>query len=167
MVCYAIVDPSKFTIGYMDLTGRFPRRSSRGNEYILVGYYYDANHIKGIPINNRCGPTITEAWEQLHKTFKLAGAPPDTYALDNEKSKELLNSFNEEKVSFQLVPPYKHRNNKAEGAIKMYKAQFKAYLAGVDLQFPLSKWDLLIPQTNITLNLLQNARDNPKLSVYE
>ena len=30
---------------YMDLTGRFPYFSSRGNEYVLIAYHYDANII--------------------------------------------------------------------------------------------------------------------------
>ena len=31
--------------GYMDLCGRFPHRSTRGNEYILLLYDYDSNVI--------------------------------------------------------------------------------------------------------------------------
>jgi len=77
----------------MDLTGNFPKRSSRGNEYILVGYHYNANHIRGIPIKNQQGPTIKEALEQLHQDFKKAGVALQTYVLDNEKSKDLLESF--------------------------------------------------------------------------
>ena len=34
----------------MDLTGKFPRKSSRGNEYLLIGYNYDTNYIRVIPI---------------------------------------------------------------------------------------------------------------------
>ena len=44
------------------------------------------------------------------------------------------------------------------------KAHFKAALAGADPNFPLSEWDRLLPQTNITLNLLRSARTNPRLS---
>ena len=36
-VCYAIVNLQEITTGCMDLTGRFPKRSSRGHEYMLVG----------------------------------------------------------------------------------------------------------------------------------
>ena len=49
-VCYAIIDPIEIIIGYIDLTGRFSKISSRGNEYILVGYHFDSNHIRVIPI---------------------------------------------------------------------------------------------------------------------
>jgi len=150
----------------MDLTGRFPKRSSCGNQYILVGYHYDGNCILGIPIKNRRGVTITEAWTSLHAMFKKSGAPPQTYVLDNEASKDLIESFDEEQINYQLVTPYKYRNNQAERAIQTFKAHFKLCLAMVDPNFLLSEWDRLIPQTNITLNLLRNARCNPKLSAY-
>ena len=61
-ICYAIIDPKKEII-FTDLMGKFPRKSSRGNEYLLIGYNYDTNHIRAIRIKNRRGPTITEAWE--------------------------------------------------------------------------------------------------------
>ena len=34
-------------IAYGDLTGKFPYKSTRGNQYILGGYNYDANNIRG------------------------------------------------------------------------------------------------------------------------
>ena len=47
-VIYSLV--SSQDRAYMDLTGRFPFCSSRGNEYILIGYNYDANAILGVPL---------------------------------------------------------------------------------------------------------------------
>ena len=61
---------------------------------------------------------------------------------------------------------YKNRNNQAERTIQIFKSHFKAALAMVDPNFPLSKWDRLIPQDNLTLNLLRSVRSNPKLSAY-
>ena len=49
-VCYAIVNLNKIITGYINLTGHFPKRSSRENKYIL----------RAIPIKNRKGQTITE-----------------------------------------------------------------------------------------------------------
>ena len=40
----------------------------------------------------------------------------------------------------------------------------KVGLASVDPDFPLKEWDWLIPQANLTLDLLQAARSNPNLS---
>jgi len=37
---------------------------------------------------------------------------------------------------------------------------------GVNPNFPLCKWDCLIHQANITINLLRNAQINTKLSAY-
>ena len=54
----------------MDLTGRFPYRSSRGNEYVLVVYHYDANAILVEPVKNREAKTIIDAWITLNDKFK-------------------------------------------------------------------------------------------------
>ena len=40
----------------------------------MVGYNYDANYIRAIPIKNRQGQTITKAWKELYITFTKAGA---------------------------------------------------------------------------------------------
>ena len=54
---------------YMDLTGRFPYKSSRGNEYILIAFHYDSNAILGLPLKNRQAKTITNAWKTLQNKF--------------------------------------------------------------------------------------------------
>ena len=59
-----------------------------------------------------------------------------------------------------------HRRNAAERAIRTFKNHFLSGLATCDPNFPISKWDWLIRQTTITLNLLQSSRVNPKLSAY-
>ena len=42
---YSLYQTSNIHIAYYDLMGRFPYHSSRGNEYIMVSYHYDANAI--------------------------------------------------------------------------------------------------------------------------
>ena len=84
--------------------------------------------------------------------------------MDNEISNELIEALKDNNTTYQLVPPYTHRRNLAERAIQTYKNHFKAGLASVDPNFPLSEWDRLLEQANITLNLLRAARTNPKLS---
>ena len=165
-VAYIIIKKDDVCTAYTDLTGRFPLKSSRGNEYILVAYHYDANCIYGIPIKNRKATSITEAWRQMHAIFQRAGVAPTTYVLDNETSTDFEAALSEESTTFQLVPPHTHRRNLAERAIQTWKNHFKAGLASVDPNFPLSEWDRLIDQTNITLNLLRSARTNSKLSAY-
>ena len=165
-VIYAIIDKDEISTAYTDLTGRFPMRSSMGNQYILVGYHYDSNCILGHAVKDRKAHTLTAAWRVLHATFAKAGVAPKTYVMDNEISAELLAALQEEITDYQLVPPHTHRRNLAERAIQTYKNHFKAGLASVDPNFPLSQWDNLIEQANITLNLLRSSRVNPKLSAY-
>jgi hypothetical protein len=38
---------------YMDLTGKFPVRSSKGNSYVMVCYVYDCNYVKVIATKSR------------------------------------------------------------------------------------------------------------------
>ena len=119
---------SKHGKAYMDMTGRYPHKSQRGYEYILVAYHYDANAILAVSLKNRKSLTITEAWKLLHKKCHHAGVAPSTWILDNEKSKILEDAFEEEEVTFQLVPPNTHRSNSAERAIQTFKSDFKTGL---------------------------------------
>ena len=70
------------------------------------------------------------------------------------------------KTTFQFVPPYTHRANVAERAIQTFKGHFKAGLASVHPDFPISEWDRLLEQAFLTLNLLRASKVNPKLSAY-
>ena len=102
----------------------------------------------------------------MQDIFSKAGVSPHTWILDNEISAEFTAALTLNKATYQLGPPHTHRRNLAERAIQTFKNHFKAGLASVDPNFPLSEWDRLIEQANITLNLLRTARSNPKLSSY-
>ena len=67
-------------------------------------------------------------------------------------------------MEYQLASPGDHRINSAERAIQTYKNHFISTLQGTDPDYPENGWDLLMPQINITLNLLRASRVNPKLS---
>ena len=132
----------------------------------MVAYHYDANCILGVPVKNRTSTELTKAWEHLQSEFARAGEAPEIWVLDNEVSDDLKKAFVTKQTTFQLVPPHSHRRNLAERAIQTWKNHFKAGLATADPNFPLTAWNHLIPQANITLNLLRNARANPALSAY-
>ena len=68
--------------------------------------------------------------------------------------------------NLELVPPHCHRRNVAEVAIKNFKAHFISILAGVDHDFPLHLWDKLLPQAELTINLLRQSSVNPKVSAH-
>ena len=70
-------------------------------------------------------------------------------------------------IVYQLVPPDLHRRNAAERAIRTFKAKFLAIVAGVATDFPHYLWDLLLPQTEITLNLLRQSTEDPTISAWD
>lgn len=165
--CYAIIqkfDPKEKA--YLDLTGRFPYISSRGNQYLLVVYDYDSNAILVEPLKNRQAAVIRKAWEKIHTKLVTSGVTPKLYVMDNEASYDLKNAMKSHSVAYELVPPHTHRRNAAERAIQTFKNHFLAGLSGVHPEYPIHEWDRLLDQAVITLNLLRNARANPRLSAY-
>lgn len=102
----------------------------------------------------------------MQEKFQIAGAAPSTWILDNGTSHELQAAMTKYKTKFQLVPPHAHRGNIAERAIQTFKTHFKAGLASVHPDFPVSEWDRLLDQAFLTLNLLRGSRSNPQLSAY-
>jgi hypothetical protein len=62
------------------------------------------------------------------------------------------------------LSPHYHRQNVAERDIQNFKEHFVAGLYSVDPNFPLHLGDILLPQAEITLNLLRTPRQHPQLS---
>jgi hypothetical protein len=84
--------------------------------------------------------------------------------LDNEASKLLKTYLHQQNITFQLVPPYSHRRNSAERAIRSFKEHLIAGICSTDNSFPMHLWDRLLPHAVITSNMLRTSRINPKLS---
>jgi hypothetical protein len=152
---------------YSDQTGKFPLQSSRGYNYVMVLYDYDSNAILSKPLKTRQASELTKAWTALHSKLQSNGYAPTLHILDNECSDDLKKAFKKYDVDFQRVPPHSHRRNAAERAIQTWKNHFCSGLATCDPKFPLSEWDLLMPQADLTLNLLRSSRRQPKLSAYD
>jgi hypothetical protein len=92
------------------------------------------------------------------------GLKPKLMKLDNKASKLLKTYLHQQDITFQLVPPYSHRRNSAERAIRSFKDHLIAVLCSTDKSFPMHLWDRLLTQSVITLNMLRTSRINPKLS---
>jgi hypothetical protein len=164
-LCYAATISATGQV-YSDQTGRFIVPSSRGHHYIFLLYCYDSNSIHTTPIKNREGASILAAYKATYTRLKASGLTPKLARLDNECSDALKSFFDDTDIDFQLVPPHNHRRNAAERAIRTFKNHFIAGLSTTDKAFPLHLWDLLLPQADITLNLLRGSRINPKLSAH-
>ena len=151
---------------YSDQTGRFPKRSSRGYQYIFIFYDYDSNAILAEPIKSRASTELITAWQKCYDTLTSRGIKPKLHMLDNELSDDMRQAIQATDTAIQRVPPHNHQRNAAERAIQTFKNHFIAGLATADPKFPLREWDRLIPQAILTLNIMRECRINPKLSAY-
>jgi hypothetical protein len=149
---------------YTDQTVRFPVVSSKGNKCIVILYDYDSNAILAHPIKDRTAPELLKAFQIMEQILVARGIKPKLMKLDNEASKLLKNYLHQQDITFQLVPPYSHRRNSAERAIRSFKDHLIAGLCTTDKSFPMHLWDSVLPQAVITLNMLRISRINPKLS---
>jgi len=165
--CFAsVVDFEPTHQVHTDQTGRFPVTSKKGNAYLFVLYDFDSNSIHAEPIKNRSAASILAAYKTIHARLCKAGLKPKLQRLDNECSQILKDFMDEEDIQFQLVPPGIHRRNATKRAIRTWKNHFIAGLCSTDPDFPMNLWDRLVPQANLTINLLRGSRMNPKLSAY-
>ena len=163
---HIIVEPiSKL---YTDDTGRFPSKARSGNQYLMIAFHSDTNAILVAPFKSRKDSHRMQAYNEIMQRLKAKNQHVDLQILDNEASAEYKKLMTETwKVAYQFVPPDNHRRNAAERAIRTFKAHFIAILAGIAPDFPRNLWDLLLPQTEMTLNLLRQSNSNPKISAWE
>ncbi|KAL7538829.1 hypothetical protein ACHAWF_008258, partial [Thalassiosira exigua] len=153
---------------YTDDTGRFPVRSRSGNQYIMVAYHCNANVILACPFKTRKDKHRLVAYNAIMERLAEKKLAVDLQILDNEASEAYRDLITKTwKHKFQLVPPNMHRRNAAERAIRTFKAHFLSILAGVAPDFPRYLWDMLIPQAEMTLNFLRNAKSNERMSAWE
>ena len=149
---------------YSDQTGRFPHKSTHGNQYIFTLYDYDGNTILAEPLKPRQGKVIATAATKFYEQLTKHVHAVQLFVLDNECSNDLKLAILSTDVKFELVPPHQHRRNAAERAICIYKNHLLAGLATCDPDCPVEEWDRLLFQCELTLNLLRTSRINPKLS---
>jgi hypothetical protein len=139
----AVINPTRQI--YTDQTGQFVLPSSNGNNYLMVVYDYDSNHIFAQPFRNRTIKCILDAYKIVHAPLFKAGLRPRLQRLDNECSAILKDFLQTENVDYQLVPPGVHQHNAAKRGIRTFQNHFIADLCSVDTKFPIHLWDRLVP----------------------
>ena len=140
---------------YTEPTGRFLVPATKGNEYILCGYDYDSNRVFAEPMKSRKNSCQIKAVTTIIRKLKAAVLRPTFHILDNEVSTDLIEFLEtDEKITVQLAPAGCHRRNASKRVIRTYKNHFIAGLYTAHKNFPLNKWDSLLPQAVTTLNLL-------------
>ena len=99
--------------------------------------------------------------------LKKAGIIPQKHILDNEVSIAMKTIVRDEyKMKLELVPPGCHRCNAVEVSIRNFKSHFLSVLTGAATSFPPSLWDRLLPQAEVTINLLRQSNATPNVSAY-
>jgi hypothetical protein len=151
---------------FTDQTERFPKKSSQGNEYIMVLTHIDSNAILQEAMKNRTSGKMIRAYHVLIDRPRRAGVTPKQHILDNKCSADFKATIIKNNMTYQLVPPHDHQQNLVEKAIETFKAHFICILCGVDKDFPLHLWDRLLPQAEHTLNMLRTAKVAPNISAY-
>ena len=71
-------------------------------------YDYDSNNILGEAMKLRTGDEILRAFTKFHEGLKISGLRPKIHRLDDECPNNLKRYMKEEKIEYQLVPPYIH-----------------------------------------------------------
>jgi hypothetical protein len=153
---------------FSNQTSQFSIRSHCGNKYIMVMVKINSNAILVKPMKNRMDTKMIWAYNTLLLQLKRASIVPKKNVLDKEVSENMKNHIRDTcKLDMELVPPGCHRHNAAEVAILCnFKAHFLSVLAGVANNFPPNLWDWLLPQTEITINLIQQSNAIPNILAY-
>ena len=166
LFCFAALAEDFNSTIYSDATGKFPVPSYHGNRYVMIVYVYDANAILVRPMKNREKETMVETFQQIYDFLIKRNMTPKLHVMDNECSKLLSDYIQNNNTTIQFVEAHNHKINAAERAIQTFKNHFVAGLCTAHPQFPLQLWCELLPQAEISLNLLRRARCNNKLSAY-
>ena len=133
----------------------------------MIAYHCDANLILANPFASRKETHRLLAYDKIMQQLTDNKIIVDLQILDNEASAEYERAIKKKwNANYQLVPPNTHRINVAERAIHTFKAHFLSILAGVATDPPRSLWDILLPQTELTLNLLRQATLEPTRSAW-
>ena len=151
---------------FTDEAGRFTPRARSGNQYIMVALHSKSNAILVRPFQSKHDSHRIAAYNNLYSQLVAQHVTPDVHILDNKASKAFLKAITDNGCKYQLVPPHVHQRNCAERAIRTFKDHFLTILAGVVPTYPKDRWDLLLPQAELTLNLLRPS-NNPSRSAWE
>ena len=121
----------------------------------MIAYHCDSNVIIAAPFKSHTDKHRLLAYGPIMQRLKERNMLVDLQILDNEENTEYKRIIKSEwGVGYQLVPPHIHSRNTAELSIRTFKAHFISILSEIATTFPKNFWDLLLHQTELTLNLI-------------
>ena len=132
--------------------------------YICVFYIFDPNFIKRIPLKSGKKEELLRAYKEVYSWCKSRGFKPQLHKMDNETSKYVKDFIEIQQTSQQNTPPYIHRTNPAKRSLQTYKSCIKSTIAFLPPTFPITLWCNLLPQIDLSVNIVRKCRQNPLLS---
>jgi hypothetical protein len=136
-------------------TDRFPIRACSGNQYVMIAFHANGNLILQQAFKSKSDRHRIAAYNTIMTRLKACGLSVYLQILDDKASSAYKEAITFKwNATFQLAPPDMHPCNQAEHTICTFKDHFLAILAGVNVAFPPFLWDLLLPQSELTPNLL-------------
>jgi hypothetical protein len=152
---------------YTNNTRRLPIWACSGNQYITIAYHSLCNAILCAPYANRSDKHQLTAYNSIMRRLTNSGHNDDLQILHNKVSAKFKATIKDMwKVRYQLVPPIVHGCNAAKRTIQTFKSHFLAIIAGLPSAFPRYLWSLLLPQIELTLNLLHQSSVMPSMSAW-
>ena len=132
----------------------------------MVLLHDDSNYAFIEPMRNKSDDEMKRAYLAILKCTQDAKLTICKHVLDNECSMAMRQLITKT-CKYELVPPGCHRRNRTEVTIKSVKQHLTSVFAGLDHAFPMTHWDKLLPQIEVTLNLLRTSKAKPNSSAYE
>ena len=123
----------------------------------------DGNAVLVEPMRNKTEYTMVEAYQKMIDRLKTVGSCL-IFFLDNEIPVKYKKAMEKNGMHWEMVPVGMHRRNVAEKTAQTFKGNFKSILCGVATNFPLNKWDTLLPKAELTYNLLNQSNIAPNMS---
>ena len=94
---------------FSDQTGKFPKRSMRGNKCIMVLVEIDSNAILVAPMKSRHDNKMQRAYKSMMTRLHRSGIVPKKHVLDNEVSASMSAMIKDEyHMTLERVPPGCH-----------------------------------------------------------
>ena len=147
-----------------DQTGRFPYRSFKGNQYVMIIPRSDSNAILYQPVRNKEIRSNVKAWTEAVQRLAKCGIKPKHQMLDNEVSAEWKEAIEEAETTYQLAPPDGHSKD-AEKTVQVGKDHLISILCGTCKNF---RCNFGIGYYHMPRQpfMLRPARVSPNVSAY-
>ncbi len=112
---------------YINQTGKFPKKSSKGNHYIIVLIKINSNTILVEAMKNCSAGEMIRAYLTLVNCLCNNGVTPNMQILDNKCLEEFKTQICKNNMTFQLVPPHVHQKKHCRKSHPDFQGAFHKY----------------------------------------